>query len=111
MSRPDSSHYNVFTTEQFENLWQSAVSLGVIDAAVGQSQLDSLISFLSVDPCHFRPVDTVGEFVDMRQVDFMPDANPSVEIWYSVVEDDKAVHLVSVELIYPAQPGLPGFQF
>lgn len=110
-SRPGSNRYEVFTTEQFENLWQNAVDIGVIDAAVGQSQLDNLIMFLSVDPYQIRPVDTVGEFVDMRRVDFMPDASPTVEIWYSVVEDDRAVHLVSVELIYPAQPGLPGFDY
>ena len=111
MSHHESSRYNVYTTQQFEELWSHAVDLGVIDAAVDESQLDGLISFLSVDPCHFRPVDTVGEFVDVRRIGFMPSANPTVEVWYSVVEDDKAVILISVELIYPAQPGLPGFDF
>ena len=107
----DNSRYNVFTTEQFERLWENAVDVGVIDAAVGKIQLDGLISLLAIGPYDFRSEDTIGEFVDIRRVDFMPDANPSVEIWYSVVEDDRAVYLVSVELIYPAQQRFPGFDF
>ena len=105
------NRYNVFTTEQFEELWRRSIGSGVIDAAVGQNRLDSLISFLSVDPYRFPSFDTVGEFVDMRYVNFMPNASPAVEIWYSVVEDDKAVILISVELNYPAQSSLPGFDF
>ncbi len=108
-SRRADSRYNIFTTEQFENLWQSAVDGGAIDAGVGFSQLGSLIAYLSNDPYYFSSTDTVGEFVDIRRVDFMPDANPRVEIWYSVVEDDRAVYLISVELIYPAQQAFPGF--
>jgi hypothetical protein len=110
-SRLDSRRYRVFTTEQFEDLWQDAVDLGVIAAEVGPHQLEQLIYFLSNDPYYFAPMETVGEPVDMRRVNFMPDANPSVEIWYSLVEDDRAVFLISVELIYPAQPSLPGFDF
>lgn len=105
----DSNRYNVFTTDQFEHLWRDAVDGGVIASEVGSSQLESLISFLSNDPYYFPSMETVGEPVDIRRLDFMPDANPMVEIWYSVVEDDRAVHLISVELIYPAQQTLPGF--
>lgn len=110
-SRLDSRRYRVFTTEQFEALWQDAVDLGVIAAEVGHNQLERLISFLSYDPYYFAPMETAGEPVDMRRVDFMPDANPRVEIWYSVVEDDRAAFLMSVELISPAQQSLPGFDF
>lgn len=101
--------YRIITTEQFEELWQRAIDAGVIDAEVGLSQLDSLSAFLAVDPYYFPLIDAAGEAIDMRSMVFMP-GTTRVEIWYSIVEDDRSVYLVSVEIYYPPQLGLPGFE-
>lgn len=108
-SHLDMGRYNVFTTTQFEDLWQRALSNGFIDPLVGSSQLEELISFLSADPYYFPLIDTAGEPVDLRRLNFISGGPTRVEIWYSVVEDDKAVYLVTVEVILPAQQTFPGF--
>ena len=110
MLRHNFSRYGVLTTAQFDELWQRGIDAGAIDAAVGESQLDGLSRFLAVDPYYYPLLDPAGEAVDLRWVDFMPGVTSSVEILYSIVEDDRRVYLVSVEIRYAAQRGLPGFE-
>ena len=102
--------YKVFITEQFETLWRQAIDAGVVDAAVGASQLDGLIAFLAADPYYYRLLEATGEAINLRWLDFMPGTTTRVEIWYEIVEDDRSVYLVSVEIYYPPQLGLPGFE-
>lgn len=102
--------HKVFITDQFERLWRRAINAGVVDEPVGASQLDGLIELLSVDPYYFPLLEAAGEAIDLRRVDFMPGTTTRVEIWYSIVEDDRSVYLVSAEICYPPQLGLPGFE-
>jgi hypothetical protein len=101
--------YRVFTTAQFEGLWEVGVANGAINPVSGPTNLDGLISFLSRDPHYFPKFEAPGEAIDLRWVDFQPVTNPRVEIWYEVAEDDLRVYLISVELIQPNQPAFPGF--
>ncbi len=105
-----SPRYRVFTTEQFEELWRRAIDAGIVDALVGASQLNGLIAFLSVDPYHYPLLEAAGEAINLRWLDFMPGTTTRVEIWYEIVEDYRSVYLVSVEIYYPPQLGLPGFE-
>lgn len=109
MLRHNFSPYGVLTTEQFDELWQRGIDAGVIDAAVGESQLNHLIRFLSVNPYYYSLLDAAGEAVAYRRLNFMPGVTTGVEIWYSIVEDDRLVYLESVEIHYPLQRGRPGF--
>lgn len=102
--------YKVFITEQFERLWRQAIDAGAVDAAVGASQLDGLIAFLSADPYCYPLLEATGETIDLRWLVFMHGTTTRVEIWYSIVEDDRSVYLVSVEIYYPPQLGMPGFE-
>lgn len=110
MLRRASRRYTVLTTAQFDALWQRAIAAGVIDAAVGESQLHDLSGFLSVDPYYYSLLEPAGEAVDFRRVNFMPGVTSSVEIWYSIVEDDRIVYLESVEIHYVSQFGQPYFE-
>ena len=103
--------YRVFTTAQFDELWEAAIEINAIEPASGQAKLDGLILLLSRDPHYFPAFEAPGEAIDLRWVNFQPDSNPRVEIWYEVVEDDLQVYLTAVELIQPNQPSLPGFVF
>lgn len=109
MLRHNFSRYGVLTTAQFDELWQRGIDAGAIDAAVGESWLDSLSRLLSLDPYYYPLVDAAREAVDFRSVDFMPGVTTWVEILYSIVEDDRLVYLESVEIHYPLQRGRPGF--
>ena len=108
MLRHNFSPYGVLTTAQFDELWQRGIDAGVIDAAVGESQLNHLIRFLSVNPYYYPLVDAAREAIDFRSVDFMPGVTSWVEILYSIVEDDRLVYLESVEIRYLTQRGRPG---
>ena len=101
--------YSVGATTQFDLLWQMAIDRGVIDSLVGETKLMVLARFLSVDPYGFPLVDTGPGSSHMRWVNFEPGIAERVEIWYSVVEDDRTVFLESVEIIDPPQPTRPGF--
>jgi hypothetical protein len=103
--------YQVFTTTQFDELWKAAIEINAIEPASGQTKLEGLILLLSRDPHCFPAFEAPGEVIDLRWVNFQPDSNPRVEIWYEVVEDDLQVYLTAVELIQPNQPSLPGFAF
>ena len=107
--RHNFSPYGVRTTPQFEELWQRGIDVGAIDAAVDESRLDDLSRFLSLDPYYYPLLDAAGEAVALRRVDFMPGVTTGVEILYSIVEDDRLVYLVTVEIYYPLQRGRPGF--
>lgn len=102
--------YRIITTEQFEELWRRAINAGVIDPQADRSQLDSLADFLSVDPYYFSLIDPAGEAIDLRWLTFTHGTTTRVEIWYSIVEDDRSVYLVSIEIYYPPQFGRPGFE-
>ena len=105
-----SGRYTLIDTPQFQAGWERALSIGAIDAGVAERLLGIIYDMLSSDPYRFPLFPSAGEPVDMRWLDLFPGSrNPQVQIWYAVVEDDREVHLVSVELIYPAQIGLPGF--
>jgi len=70
-------------------------------------RLESLVAFLSIDARYFDLLDAPGESVDLRWLPFISTGNVRVEIWYSVVEDDLAVYLESVEIIRPPQQTPP----
>ncbi len=103
--------YRVFTTTQFDELREAAVEISAIEPASSQAKLDGLILLLSRDPHYFPAFEAPGEAIDLHWVNFQPDSNPGVEIWYEVVEDDLQVYLIAVELIQPNQPSLPGLMF
>lgn len=109
MLRHNFSPYGVRTTAQFDELWQRGIDAGAIDAAVDESRLDDLRRFLSVDPYYYSLLDAAGEAVAFRRLDFIRGVTTWVEIWYSIVEDDRLVYLESVEIYYPQQRGRPGF--
>ncbi len=100
--------YRVVETVQFRELWQSALEVGVIDF-VAEHLLEGFAEFLSLEPHYFPLFETVGEPFGLRWALFIESPKVSVEIWYSVVEDDLTVYLESVEVIYPPQQTLPGF--
>ena len=99
--------YRVFTTTQFDELWEAAIEINAIEPASGQAKLDGrweaaieinaiepasgqakldgLILLLSRDPYCFPAFEAPGEAIDLRWVNFQPDSNPRVEIWYDVV--------------------------
>ncbi|MYC33381.1 MAG: hypothetical protein F4X64_09420 [Chloroflexi bacterium] len=99
--------YYVRSTEQFDESWAAAVRSGLIDSEVDGVRLESLAAFLAVDPRHFELFIAPGERVDMRWAPFALTGNVRVEIWYSIVEDDLAVYLESVETIRPPQQTPP----
>lgn len=103
--------YSVFSTDQFDEGWQRAVNEGAFDPEAGESKLEELANFLSVDPKYFEMFDAPGESVDLRWIHFISTDVLRVEIWYSVVEDDLAVYLESLEVIPRSQQSLPGFDF
>ena len=80
-----------------------------IQFSVAESLLQGLAHFLSLNPYYFPLLETNGELIGLRWVDFIPGSSVRVEIWYSAVEDDLTGYLESVEVIYPPQPSLPGF--
>ena len=91
--------YRVVETLQFRRLWQSAVNAGIIDS-VAASLLQGLSRLLASDPYYFPPFETGGEPIGLRWINFIGGSSVRVEIWYSVVEDDRCVYLESVEIIY-----------
>ena len=101
--------YRVFRTEQFDELWCQSISDGSVDAEVGEVSLERLSQFLSVDPRYFPEFDAADEQIDLRWAPFLRTEAYRVEVWYSVVEDDLAVYLESVEVIPSSQQSLPGF--
>ena len=90
------------------DLWQSGLRLGVIDS-VADRMLQGLAAFLSLEPSYFPLVETSGEPIGLRWVNFIDGPRVRVEIWYSVVEDDLTIYLESVEIIHRPQQSLPGF--
>ena len=106
-----SPRYRVFTTEQFEELWRRAVDAGVVDEPVGASQLNGLIAFLSVDPYYYPLLEAAGEAINLRWLDFMPGTTTRVlKSGTKSLRMNRSVYLVSVEIYYPPQLGLPGFE-
>jgi hypothetical protein len=101
--------YNVYWTQQFEETWRQAISEGLINAEAGEARLESLATFLSVDPRYYAMFDAPGERVDLRWVNFITAETLRIEVWYSVVEDDLCVYLESVEIIHRPQQSFPGF--
>ena len=101
--------YRVYRTEQFEELWSRSIADGMVDAEVGETNLEGLARFLTVDPRYFPEFEAEGEQIDLRWARFLTTETYRVEIWYSVVEDDLCVYLESVEIIHRAQQSFPGF--
>lgn len=60
------NRYNVYRTGQFDELWDQIKSTDVIDSATGETELESLSKFLSVDPRYFPEFEAPGERVDLR---------------------------------------------
>ena len=105
-----SGRYTLIDTPQFQMGWTRALSSGAIDPCIAERLLWLIYDMLASNPHRFPLFPSAGEPVEMRWFDLFPGSrNPQVQIWYAVVEDDQQVHLVSVELIYPTQIGLPGF--
>ena len=102
--------YRVYRTEQFEELWSRSISDGMVGAEVGETNLEGLSRFLSIDPRYFPEFESAGERIDLRWAPFLRTEAYRVEIWYSILEDDLTVYLESVEVIYPAQSFLPGLE-
>ena len=90
----------MYRTEQFEELWRRSISDGTVDAEVGETNLDGLSRFLSVDPRYFPEFEAAGERIDLRWAPFQRTETYRVEIWYSVAEDDRCVYLESLEIIH-----------
>ena len=103
------TRYNIVSTDQFDETWRRAICAGVVDPEAGEAKLRALAEFLAIDPRYFDLFDAPGEIVDLRWVNFLLTDMVRVQIWYSVVEDDRRVYLESVEIIRRSQQSFPGF--
>ena len=91
--------HNVRSTEQFDELWASAVRAGVLDPEVDRANLGSLTALLALDPGAFALFAAPGESVAIRWAPLVLAGRVRVEVWYSVVADDLVVYLDSLEII------------
>ena len=91
--------YNIRRTEQFDRLWQDAIAAGVLDKQVDETRWLGFQRLISNDPYRFPLFEAGSERVDLRWADFITGVNLAVQIWYSIVEDDRTVYLESVEVI------------
>ena len=89
---------------QFQRDWRRAVAEGFIEPERQAGLLELITEILTNDPYRYPLFPVDDQPVDMRWFDLYGSRrNPRVEIWYSVLEDDRLVHLVAVVVIY-AQP-------
>lgn len=105
------SPYSVITTPQFLNDWRQAVVGGFIIPEREAGLLELVLEMLAQNPYRHRSFPPADEPVDMRWFDLYGGRqDPKVEVWYSILEDDRMVHLVAVAVIH-SQPRLtlPGF--
>ena len=111
ISSSGSNPYSLIETPQFRNDWTRAVANGVIDRQIAAGLLAIVPEMLATAPYRHPLFDAPGQPVDLRWLDLFPGSqNPRVEIWYSIVEDDRLVYLVAVEVIYSNPAGFPDFE-
>lgn len=99
-----SGPYSVIATPQFRLDWNRAVAGGLINRELAAGLLELVRELLAANPYRHPLFPSAGEPVDMRWFDLYGGRrNPRVEIWYSIVEDDRLVHLVAVAAIHSGQ--------
>ena len=89
----DANPYDVRETEQFDVEWRHAVRLGYIDPMVDPAALMQIRQRLAQDPHYIQQSPNVP--ANVRQAAL----NPRVQLWYSIIEDDRTVWLESVRII------------
>ena len=106
-------HYSVVAIPQFRNDWRQAVDDGFIAQEREASLLALLREMLAENPYRHQSFHFDDEPVDMRWFDLYGGRrDPRVEVWYSILEDDRIVHLVAVVVIHSqSRLNLPGFDF
>ena len=95
MTTPNRPHpYRVLETEQFDAQWQRAMRLGYINPMADPAILMHIRELLAHRPYTMRrpPHDVPA---NRRRIQL----NPRVWLWYSVIEDDRTVHMESVRII------------
>ena len=90
----DANQYQVRETEQFDAEWRRAVRLGYINPMADPAILAQIRERLAQNPYSILRLrnDTP---LNVRRVEL----NLGVELWYSIIEDDRTVWLESVRII------------
>lgn len=97
MATPDSSHrYNVRETAQFTAEWRRATLLGYLNPTTDPELLEQVKEWLRENPYMIRQLPG-GVPANRRRIRL----SSGVELWYSIIEDDRVVLLENVLRIDP----------
>ncbi len=89
----DANPYSIRETEQFDAQWRRAVRLGYVNPMVDPATLIQFREWLAQDP-YITPRRPNAP-ANLRQIAL----NPRVQLWYSIIEDDRTVWLESVRIV------------
>ncbi len=91
----DSSQYDVRETEQFAADWRRGVELGYINPMTDAADLLFFKRRLAQRPDSGRLLPNTP--INLRAIPFPRLVGPPIiEMWYSIVEDDRAVYLEAI---------------
>ena len=89
----DANPYDVRETEQFDVEWRHAVRLGYINPMVDPAALIQIRQLLAQDPYYIWQSPNAP--ANRRRAGL----NPRVQLWYTIIEDDRMVWLESVRIV------------
>ncbi len=97
----DANRYDVRETEQFDVEWRHAVRLGYINPMVDPAALMQIRQRLERSPYSIQQSPNVP--ANTRRAGL----NSQVQLWYSIIEDDRTVWLESVRIVGETEPTPP----
>ena len=89
----DANRYDIRETDQFDAEWRRAVRFGHINPMTDPAILMRIKEWLARNPYRTRAIS--GAHANARRAML----NPRVQLWYTIVEDDRVVWMESVRIV------------